>query len=461
MTKFLATNKGRRELIHKGFRYQLERSTLLKDIYKCVNYYKTKCYGRAHVSGEEVLVTIDHNHAPDAQSVSVRETLTDLKARAVTSQETPSLVVANVIANRTQVAKAGLPKEKHLKKTVRRTPKKHNILPTTPSSLKDLIIPESFQKLNDGRKFLFFDSGQETERILIFSTERNLDLLERATVWHIDGTFSAAPLLFSQLFTIHSVNGNCTFPAIFVLLPDKTQVTYQRMITAVKSFRSNLAPPKITSDFEKAVLNVFREAFSSSVQSGCFFHFRQSIWRKVQQLGLTERYSTDETFAHSIKMLSALSFLPLSDVLLGYDYLLEQEVFKESTLDPLLTYFESTWIGVLQRGGQRRDPLFEISLWNQNDNVKNGISKTNNIVESFHNTFNQLLGCSHPTLWKLILDLQKQQNLNDLRIEQLIRGDQQLKKRNNSIARLEYLVLNYTRDNLPNFLRGVANNFSL
>jgi hypothetical protein len=49
----------------------------------------------------------------------------------------------------------------------------------------------------------------------------------------------------------------------------------------------------------------------------------QSIWRKVQNTGLTKRYRTDYIFRKRIKMLAALSFLKPEEVILGFEDILE------------------------------------------------------------------------------------------------------------------------------------------
>ena len=44
------------------------------------------------------------------------------------------------------------------------------------------------------------------------------------------------------------------------------------------------------------------------------------------------------------------------------------------------SYFEATWIGVVQRGRRHR-PLFAISLWNVNSRVEQDFPRTNNSIE--------------------------------------------------------------------------------
>ena len=76
--------------------------------------------------------------------------------------------------------------------------------PPQPLNLVDLQIPNEYrQSLNDDA-FLLYDSGAANDRILIFSTRRNLQLLSRSEHWYADGTFKVVPSIFTQLYTIHA-----------------------------------------------------------------------------------------------------------------------------------------------------------------------------------------------------------------------------------------------------------------
>jgi transposase-like protein len=44
----------------------------------------------------------------------------------------------------------------------------------------------------------------------------------------------------------------------------------------------------IIIDFENALLNSIKKVFQNAMIKGCSFHFGQSIWRKVQSVGLSD-----------------------------------------------------------------------------------------------------------------------------------------------------------------------------
>lgn len=285
MAEFVLTNKGHRELVYEGHRYQLEQSTAEKSIYKCVQYYKLKCYGRVHVEDNVVVIKHKHSHAPDVQQIKVCQVINDIKDTAKKTFDAPSNIIAKAIAETSQATKGCLPAKLVLKKTICRERNKANLPPANPTTIQKLIVPESYKNLDDGWEFLLFDSeNEDSDKILVFSTKQNLELLERIPNWQSDGTFSAFPLLFKQLFTIHAIIGGTTMPLVFALLQNKSQATYSKMIQAIKNPRPSLAPTTIMTDFEKVSLNSFKDAFLSVTQSGCFFHFQQSIWKKFRKL---------------------------------------------------------------------------------------------------------------------------------------------------------------------------------
>ncbi|MCP3668398.1 MAG: hypothetical protein GY696_38925 [Gammaproteobacteria bacterium] len=100
--------------------------------------------------------------------------------------------------------------------------------PPNPNSLHTLVIPNDYKEYKYDNtaarfeRFLFYDSGQAAgqDRILIFSTNNNLNVLETSDKWFADGTFSISPPLFTQLYTIHAERMNRVHPLIYALLPD-------------------------------------------------------------------------------------------------------------------------------------------------------------------------------------------------------------------------------------------------
>ena len=56
---------------------------------------------------------------------------------------------------------------------------------------------------------------------------------------------------------------------------------------------SNLKPIRVMQDFERALKKATLEVFPHAQIKGCFFHFCQCFWRKLQGLGLAVAYARD------------------------------------------------------------------------------------------------------------------------------------------------------------------------
>ena len=54
----------------------------------------------------------------------------------------------------------------------------------------------------DGENFLKYDSGPGNNRILIFNTTKNLEVLAEASSWFIGATFKLVPDIFYQMLTV-------------------------------------------------------------------------------------------------------------------------------------------------------------------------------------------------------------------------------------------------------------------
>lgn len=57
-------------------------------------------------------------------------------------------------------------------------------------------IPDIYTKTKNERPFLIFDSGQVENRILLYSTEEIMKLIEKSKHWFADRTFKSSPALF-------------------------------------------------------------------------------------------------------------------------------------------------------------------------------------------------------------------------------------------------------------------------
>ncbi len=67
-------------------------------------------------------------------------------------------------------------------------------------------IPDDYKTTLDGTRFLLRDESiARRERLLMFSSDRQLDLLFNSPIIYIDGTFSKSPPNFLQIYIIHAI----------------------------------------------------------------------------------------------------------------------------------------------------------------------------------------------------------------------------------------------------------------
>ena len=62
------------------------------------------------------------------------------------------------------------------------------------------------------------------------------------------------------------------------------------MLNEVKRMIISASPERIQLYFEGVAINAFRSAFPSATVTGCYFHLRQSVMRKVNEIGMNEGY---------------------------------------------------------------------------------------------------------------------------------------------------------------------------
>jgi len=189
-----------------------------------------------------------------------------------------------------------MPLKPALKRSVNRARQAHQ--PTNPLTLADLReLQQEFKLTTKGERFLLYDSYEDGElndddeedpeddpRILIFSTRENLKKLGRSKTWFSDGPFQVCPALFAQLFTIHGLYNDVTFPFVCALLPNKKERSYTKVFQEVKQKAVDLnfnfpEPETVVSDFELGIVNSSQNVYPHSDVRLCFFHLGQSAYR--------------------------------------------------------------------------------------------------------------------------------------------------------------------------------------
>lgn len=467
--KVIYTTKGKTGISYKGNFFYHNRTGTHKIFWLCSKHQSKKCNARLHTNDSTTNPQLidevgTHTHGPDAVDCEKRETMANIRSDAITTSSSPAIIIAQNVRQVSSATQGALPQIDSIKRTVRQARSVEGGSLAVPHRREDIKLPEKFKRTNAGQDFLLFDSGTDNSRILVFTTHENLNFLKHSDVWLVDGTFKVAPVLFNQMFVIHSQRNGTTFPLVYCLTPNRTTETYKRILDALINLCPGLAPTTIMSDFEMASINAFESNFPEAEKKGCFFHFNQCIFRQIQNNpDILHMYNTDSNFSLMLRHLVALAFLPPEDVVATFEHLIEDPFFEinEGLLVDLITYFERTWIGAWnRRKTSRLSPLFSIPLWNCFHSVLEDLPKTNNSCEGFHHGFASLLGASHPTIYKLINGLQEQQTLTEFKINQFRAGTIPPSKRKymDAAKRLKVIVEKYGADDFTQieYLRRLA-----
>lgn len=252
-------------------------------------------------------------------------------------------------------------------------------IPPIPNGINNVHIIGDWAKTWKGRQFLSFQDNNMG--IAVFTTKRFLKSLQQADSLYVDGTFRTAPSPYKQFMTIHGNVNGFVVPLVFVLLTGKTSVQYRRVFQHVKQQVFNvthllLNPNKVVCDFEKSVHIALQFEFPRTRLLGCHFHFGQSLWRKVQQVGLAASYNNDRRLRKVIRKFMSLGFLPTMLVMQNFTLLRSgRRVQRMMNTYPALVQ----WLDYVDVTYVKRNSLFPPPTWNVFD--RRSDTRTNNHVE--------------------------------------------------------------------------------
>ena len=198
----------------------------------------------------------------------------------------------------------------------------------------------------------------------------------------------------------------------------------------------------------------------------CFFHLGQCFWRKVQGSGLASQYGNDEEFSLLLRHICALAFLPPDEITKAFDIL--KQHLPQQTKD-VADWFQNNYIhGRIRRHLRdgtvvRASPLFPPTVWTVYDSIKQGIPRTQNVVEAWHRRWECLIGRAHVGFYRLITEFQKEQQQVNIQAECILRGEPTTKPKKSLIDRenrIMTLIKSHGTGTVMEYLRGIAHNLS-
>ena len=164
-----------------------------------------------------------------------------------------------------------------------------------------------------------------------------------------------------------------------------------------------------------------------------------------------------------LHMIAALAFVPPQDVVNSFDALcLVIRNQYDGDADEVLDYFENTYIGRFLRNAPRRPPLFPIELWNRFHRTAEELPRTNNNIEAWRNSFQANVSSTHPTFWKFLDVLLREERIVRVRMLQNQTGhapEPQRRRYADCNVRILKFVDNYPNRQVMDYLRRIAHQF--
>uniref|UniRef100_A0A915D041 MULE transposase domain-containing protein n=1 Tax=Ditylenchus dipsaci TaxID=166011 RepID=A0A915D041_9BILA len=322
----------------------------------------TKCGGKGLTCDGNFELTSAHHHYGDENRVEAKRFQGIVQKQALSSKELPRRVIGNAL-NKISKQAWGHIRRSFVANNIRNIRHENKLEPANPKNLQSLEVPKDFQMYQD-EVFLKFDGWNGAQRVLIFSTNKFLDLLVAEKNIGADGTWGVVPLLFDNLWIIYARLAHTFVPVVFSLLTDRKTETYEFVLKKLVELRPDLSPTSIAVDFELGEFNAFKKVWSEIQMRGCFVHLQRSMIRNVYEKGNKSLYDSNSMFRLEVNMILALAFVPVNDVGVALDDLRTKvEGYQHGKeLEPLIDYFEDNYVGRPTAGGVHTGEIY--SGWN-------------------------------------------------------------------------------------------------
>lgn len=481
--EIIKTNRGADKLCLDGYMYVKKRIYSNWIRWQCTHQRSSGCKGALTTddSFDNPRSFVSHNHLADRTGVEVTKLRTTMKATARNSKARPNQILTQALLETSVQVRANIGNISTCKRDLQR--QRRGCLPKDPTTRQDLVIPEEWTTTGEAnpQPFLIHDTGPgERQRVLVYASEEQLRHLGRSDTWFMDGNFAMSPSVFEQLYVIRAPLGDSAVSCVYAFLPGKSAQVYQELLQAVLNKMETMQiypdPRVVITDFELAAIQAVPLVLGPQVATqGCFYHLTQSTWRKIQDLGLTDLYRSNDEVRHFCGMLDGLAFLPEDKVLEGMAFLREH---TPAEVEPLVNYFDTVYVtgsfrrvqlGQLQPGGppppirvRNIPPRFGIPLWNVHTATLEDRNRTNNMCEGWNTSFSQLIGHQHPSFWTAVDGLRRDYALVSTHLLQHSRGQPMKKRQRRQHVQQQKRLRSLCQDivaerrTLPEFLEAVG-----
>ena len=201
---------------------------------------------------------------------------------------------------------------------------------------------------------------------------------------YMDGTFKVCSSPYNQVLVIMGDFHGFMIPFVHVLMENKTVGAYRQVLQRIKRLVRRLAhqawaPHRVITDFEVGLQTAVQNELPATTISGCYFHFTQALWRKIQDLGLSGPYRQKQRLKGVFRKVMAFGYLPQLVMRMNFKNLTNERrtrrlINQYPALMDFFAYVRHTYVG--QHG---HEATFPPDVWNVFQRNMN--QRTNNHLE--------------------------------------------------------------------------------
>jgi hypothetical protein len=246
--------------------------------WKCTNK-NCKSFIKVDIHQNIIANSTPHNHIPDDTTSLDRQKLSNVSKRK-------GLLDINIKPSK--IIFAELSADDHIKSTsndinlIRKNMynARRSILQKLPINIEEVhnVLQDQPVLTAENENFVLVNDRQNN--IILFSCDKNINLLIKLKTIYVDGTFQYCAKHFLQMFTVHGLINDYYIPLVFFLLCDKETETYTKAFTHLNDECSRRGftffPDTVFADFEMPIHKSIQTVWIDAKIKGCRFHLGQS-----------------------------------------------------------------------------------------------------------------------------------------------------------------------------------------
>ncbi|KII69339.1 hypothetical protein RF11_16283 [Thelohanellus kitauei] len=299
------SSKKKPILLYQGFSYRVDRAVQETDTirWRCMS---RTCTGKMRTNYDKTEITdapTEHDHALDNNDNEKRKSMSYIRRQALLTTLNPRATISTSRIGVTPAVSSILRSYQANRRNIQRLRRGENFPPLLPTSASELVIPDEYLTTEYGNRFLLIDDSsiQNNRGIILIS-------MLMGSFWRTNGMFISMPPL--------------EHPWI------KTCYNYSMRLCPNETEKSRGVSCGMELYFSIRIERIYKPPYATEKAS--IAAFAECLCKKIQSLGFVEIYITQQIRAFMLKMLPALSFCPVEQVITYYELLEDYMVVNEA-----------------------------------------------------------------------------------------------------------------------------------